>query len=81
MSRKISWTTKLDDGVKREVRITFDARHVKWQFKRSDEELWDYDSPPTEEDWDTLEGILYRRGRRGRQIQLYDRIRSIRQKG
>jgi hypothetical protein len=44
----------MEDGVKREVRVTIQRRAVKWQFKRSDEEQWNYDSPASKEDWDSL---------------------------
>ena len=80
MSKQISWTTKLPDGAKREVRVTVDVHQSKWQFKRSDEEEWDYDSSPTAEDWDMLEDILVRRSKRGRQVRLLEHVRKIRQK-
>lgn len=54
MQRQICWIDRLDDGVKREVRVAIQSGAVKWQFKRSDEELWDYDGPPTKDDWDAL---------------------------
>jgi len=42
--------------VKRKIRITFLGHgKIKWQFKRSDEDFWDYDTPPTSTDWNTLE--------------------------
>ena len=55
MKRDIEWKEKLDDGVKRVVRVKFLGQgNLKWQFKRSDEDRWDYDTPPTSEDWETL---------------------------
>jgi len=54
MNRQICWTERLEDRVKREVRVTVIQGSVKWQFKRSDEERWDYDSPPSAADWETL---------------------------
>jgi hypothetical protein len=52
----LEWTEKLDGGIKQKVRITFVGRSgIKWQFLRSDAERWDYDSPPTPENWETLE--------------------------
>ena len=67
MKADIEWVEKLDDGVKRKIRITFTGKTLmKWQTKRSDEEMWDYDTPPTTEDWDAIEkkfDILYHRGR------------------
>lgn len=63
----IEWVEKLEDRVKRKVRITFLATgKIKWQFKRSDEEFWDYDTPPTLDDWEALEDkcdSLYHRRR------------------
>jgi len=63
----IEWVEKLDDGVKRKIRITFLGKgKMKWQTKRSDEERWDYDTPPSSEDWNTLEEkveALYNRRR------------------
>ena len=59
MKRDIEWIEKLEGGVKRKVRITFPGKgKVKWQFKSSDKQRWDYDSPPTLDDWDTLEDRL-----------------------
>lgn len=67
MKRDLEWKEKLDDGVKRTIRVKFPGSgRVKWQFKRSDEEMWDYDSPPTSEDWEILEekvNNLYQRNR------------------
>ncbi|NCC52401.1 MAG: hypothetical protein EOM20_14445 [Spartobacteria bacterium] len=65
--RKLGWVDKLEDGVRREVRVTFPGPGIiKWQFKRSDEERWDYDTPPSPEDWAFLEERVeahYRRRR------------------
>ncbi|TFH14419.1 MAG: hypothetical protein E4H02_09920 [Lentisphaerales bacterium] len=78
MRRHISWTTRTADGVKREVRVNVDAHRAKWQFKRADEEKWNYDCPPTTEEWDMLEEILSRRGQRGRQINVQENVRKLR---
>jgi hypothetical protein len=52
----IEWVEKIANGVKRKVRITFiGQKKIKWQYKRSDEAFWDYDTPPTPADWDMLE--------------------------
>jgi len=66
MRRPICWVDKLEDGIKREVRVTLHGvNKIKWQFKRSDEPTWDYDSPPTQEDLQNLleraEGRYHRR--------------------
>lgn len=67
MKCDIEWVDKLEDRVKRKTRITFIGHDIiKWQFKRSDEEFWDYDTPPTAEDWEHLENktaSLYNRNR------------------
>ena len=56
MKRNIEWKEKTEDGARRTVRILFPGQgKVKWQFKRSDEEYWNYDLEPTPEDWETLE--------------------------
>lgn len=78
MKRKISWTRRCEDGIKREVRVMISRGGIKWQFKRADEEHWDYDSAPTKEDWDALEEILRRRVTRGRGINLMESVRKIR---
>ena len=67
MKADLEWIDKLAGGVKRKVRITFPGRgKVKWQFKRSDEDTWDYDTPPSRDDWTALEEkteALYNRQR------------------
>ncbi|MCF7847944.1 MAG: hypothetical protein K9M45_03760 [Kiritimatiellales bacterium] len=56
MKRDIEWVEKLEDGIKRKVRIKFPGHgKIKWQFKRSDEAMWDYDTPPSPADWLALE--------------------------
>ena len=67
MKADLEWVEKLENRIKRKVRITFCGHdRIKWQFKRSDEDFWDYDTPPTAEDWETLEmkiDALYHRRR------------------
>ncbi len=67
MKADIEWVEKLENRVKRKIRITFLGHgKIKWQFKRSDEDFWDYDTPPSSADWDTLEEkmeALYNRRR------------------
>jgi hypothetical protein len=79
MKADIKWTERLEDRVKRTVRITFVGHDIiKWQFKRSDEELWDYDTPPTAEDWEYLEDkidALYHRRR-----QPYKHLELVRKR-
>jgi Fe-S cluster assembly scaffold protein SufB len=45
---------RTEDGVKRETRVTIARDQVKWQFKLDTEERWDYSTPASAEDWDTL---------------------------
>jgi len=52
MMRQVCWIEKLEEGVKRDVRVGVEGGKVKWQFKRSDQERFDYTTPPTREDWD-----------------------------
>ncbi len=80
MKHSISWTARQPDGVKRETRARVTMHSIKWQFKRADEERWDYDSTPTPEDWDALEDILKRRSRRGRALNMYEAVRKLREK-
>ncbi len=80
MKRKISWTTKLEDGVKREVRVEVKTNLLRWQQKRTDEESWVYDFTPDAEDWDMLEDILKRRSGRGRYVELGATIHKLRLK-
>lgn len=81
MKRDIEWKEKLDDGAKRIVRVKFPGKGVvKWQFKRSDEELWDYDTSPSADDWTELEDRvhkLYNRRRAAfRDLELVQRLRE-----
>jgi len=67
VKRDIEWIEKRDDGGRCRIRVKFPGNgKVKWQFKRSDEERWDYTTPPTPEEWATLEekmDALYNRRR------------------
>ena len=66
MRRPITWTERIEDRVKREVRASFSSGRIKWQFKRSDEPNWDYDTPPTQHDWEQLLKHAEARYRRNR---------------
>jgi len=78
MKRRISWTQRGEDGVKRETRVELSRGSIKWQFKRADEAHWDYDSPPQAADWDQLEEILERRAGRGRTVDMKDVVARFR---
>ena len=81
MKRDIEWIEKLPDGVKRTVRIKFEGQgKIKWQFKRSDEELWDYKTPPSLADWDALQekidGLYNRRRAAFKDVELVRQFRK-----
>ena len=78
MKHKVKWTKRCEDGIKREVRVEITRGGLKWQFKRADEDRWDYDSRPTEEEWDALEEILSRRARRGKGLTMLEAVRANR---
>jgi hypothetical protein len=78
MKNRISWTEREEDGVKRETRVQVNSHNLKWQFKRADEEHWDYDSEPRESDWEMLEDILRRRAARGRSVNMFETVRRLR---
>ena len=78
MKHKVKWTKRCEDGIKREVRVEITRGGLKWQFKRADEDRWDYDTRPTEEEWDALEEILSRRARRGKGLTMLEAVRANR---
>ena len=81
MMRQVCWVEKLDDGVKREIRVAVERGHLKWQFKRSDADAWDYTSPPTREDWDNFLGRMEDRyQRRNVSFDDLERVRVSRAK-
>ncbi len=80
MHNLISWTEKQEGGLKREVRVHVSHRKLKWQFKRSDAEAWDYGSAPLASDWEQLLDILQRRAGRGRAPDLVDAVKRMRDK-
>ena len=60
MKANIEWSDKPIPGVKRKIRITFiKSNSIKWQFKRSDEDKWDYITPPSRNDWEDLQEKAY----------------------
>lgn len=80
MKRDLKWIGKLDDGVKRNVRITLQQGKISWQFKWSDEPRWDHVTPPSPEDWATLETKLdqlyYRRRAGYKELELVRTLRK-----
>ena len=85
MKADIEWMEKLEDRTKRKVRITFSGDRIKWQFKRSDEEQWDYDTPPTVDDWETLEekvdALYHRRRQPYKHLELVKKLRREADRG
>lgn len=81
MIRQVCWIEKLEDGVKRDVRVSVERGKVKWQFKRSDQERFDYDTPPTRDDWDNfLERMENRYQRRNVSFEDLQLVRLAREK-
>lgn len=78
MKTKLSWTLRDEDRVKRETRVEVTSGKIKWQFKRADEEKWDYDRNPVAQDWDELEEIMERRLGRGRAVKMSEIIKRAR---
>lgn len=81
MKRDMEWKERLEDGVRRVVRVKFQGQgKIKWQFKRSDEEEWDYDSQPLPGDWDMLEQkvdqLYHRRRAAFRDLELVQRLKK-----
>ncbi|MCK5805003.1 MAG: hypothetical protein KAI66_19365 [Lentisphaeria bacterium] len=81
MKRQIRWTERLEDRRKLEVRVSFQGSKIKWQFKHPDMGVWDYDSPPTAEQWEMLSQKLrdlYQRGHVAldKQILLVEKERN-----
>jgi hypothetical protein len=79
MKRDIEWVEKLEDGVTRTVRICFYQKKIKWQFKRSDQALWDHATPPSADDWAALEAKVERLYQRRRvSYEDLDLVRTTR---
>ncbi len=77
MKNPVCWTERLEDGVRREIRVSFSRNGLKWQFKRSDEEHWDYETQPSADDWAALEErILNRYQRRAIPYKDVERVRK-----
>ena len=80
MKATIEWNEKLPEGGRRVVRVSLTALSIKWQIKLPTSDKWDYDTPPTVEDWDKLLQELDDRYQRGRippePIKLAKRFRT-----
>jgi len=60
------WTTRDEEGRKREVRVTKFGRQWKFQAKFRDEESWTYYDRPLLEDLRELREIIFRKYQRRR---------------
>ena len=60
------WTSRDEDGRKREVRVTKFGGNWKFQAKFHDEEEWTYYDVPPLDDLRDLCGIIFRKYRRRR---------------
>lgn len=79
MRRDVRWVEKLEDSLRREVRVSVSQRGIHWQFWRSDLKRWDYTTPPTAEDWAALESRMADRyARRNAPYDDLERVRKAR---
>jgi hypothetical protein len=79
--RDIEWVEKLEGGIKRKVRVKFPGHgRITWQFKCSDQEQWDYDTPPSADDWSRLEekvdALYHRRRAPYKDLELVKRMKA-----
>lgn len=58
MRRPVCWVDKEALEGKTEIRVSFHADTVKWQFQDAGTDFWVYDRKPTEEQWLQLEEKL-----------------------
>lgn len=68
MNRPVEWNYKNEEGLKCRTRVTFFSGMIKWQFQK-DKESWDYNKPPTVQDWEQLLDEIQRRHQRRRATQ------------
>jgi len=76
MHRQICWRDRQEDGAWRAIRVTVSRGRVKWQFKLSTEEKWDYTSPPSVSDWAEL--LQRMENRYQRRNATYDDLEFVR---
>lgn len=65
MRRSIEWKDTTPEGEKRTVRVGFFGRQLKWQFSVAQGD-WDYETPPSQQDWEALLDEVQRRYARKR---------------
>jgi hypothetical protein len=85
MRRRICWFERVEDGVKREVEVSFKGKkELIWKITRSDSDLPKHkqiSAIPSPEDWDELESRAenwYRR--RALPFEILELIRNERSK-
>src|ERR671926_174852 len=66
MHNRHAWTQKLEDGCKREVRVTKQGGRWRFQAKRADQERWTYYDEPLLDDLAEFRKIVFRKSQRGR---------------
>ena len=81
MRKPVCWVEKLEDRVKRDIRVSFPGSgRIRWQSLRSDEEKWVYDFRPSEEQWDFLvskvEARYHRRAAAFKDLELVRTARN-----
>ena len=66
MHNRHAWTQKLEDGIRREVRVTKQGGRWRFQGKRADQERWTYYEEPLLEDLVEFREIVFRKYQRRR---------------
>ncbi len=69
MRRPIGWVDKSCPEGKREIRVSFHADTIKWQFRLNGAEVWDSTPIPAEADWIELEDKIQQLMQRGHLFQ------------
>ncbi|MDZ4817163.1 MAG: hypothetical protein SGI71_12980 [Verrucomicrobiota bacterium] len=78
MRKEINWRTRREDGSSYEVRVHRWAGVFRFQFKEKGSALWNFDQPPTKEDWETLLDALERR--LNRKQATYEEIEEVKKR-
>lgn len=65
MRRPIGWKEKDAEGNRREIRVSFHAETILWQFKLEKGGTWSTAVEPTRDDWAKLEEKLLELKQRG----------------
>lgn len=80
MRRKHDWIERLEDGGKREMRVTRTGPVWRFQSKLREDEDWTYHDAPSIKDLETFREVLERKYRRNRasydDVKIADRMIS-----